>query len=159
MKTFLSNIFIITLFVFNPLSTFLYAQDLTLNTISNARLKIEFKGKTAYCTTNEKGEFAISLSDTSKFFINTLSHNANVKVEIPNFNKKILNTDFIIKLDKEKAPYYEYVLYFKKGIKIDDEIELFCKEKITIKSLPHGWVQRGQAGKHGDKYVGQVAHF
>jgi hypothetical protein len=158
MKTFLLKTFLITLFVFASLSTFLYAQDLSLNTISNARLTIELKGKTAYCTTNEKGEFAISLSDTSKTFINTSFISANIKVEIPNFNKKIFNTNFTIKLEKEKAPYYEYVLSYKKGKNID-EIDLVCKEIPTIKSLPHGWVQRGQAGKHGDKYVGQVAHF
>lgn len=158
MKTFLSSTSLITLFVFASLSTFLYAQDLSLNTISNAKLTIELKGKTAYCTTNEKGEFAISLSDTSKTFINTTFISANIKVEIPNFNKKIFNTNFTIKLEKEKAPYYEYVLSYKKGKNID-EIELVCKEIPTIKSLPHGRVQRGQAGKHGDKYVGQVAHF
>jgi len=158
MKTFLSSTSLITLFVFASLSTFLYAQDLSLNTISNARLTIELKGKTAYCTTNEKGEFAISLSDTSKTFINTSLISVNIKVEIPNFNKKIFNTNFTIKLEKEKAPYYEYVLSYKKGKNID-EIELVCKEIPTIKSLPHGRIQRGQAGKHGDKYVGQVAHF
>lgn len=164
MKTFLSNIFIITLFVFNTLSNFLYAQDLTLNTISNAKLKIEFKGKTAYCTTNEKGEFAIYLSDTNKTFIGAKEYKAIITVELPKETTKLdipnskvnsINKTLNYILKQSEAPYYEFTLFFDKS-----RNQLLIKQNINIqKSIIEQKVPRGQASKHGDKYVGQVAHF
>lgn len=145
-------------------SILLIADDLTLDVISGARLKIEFKGKTTYCTTNEKGEFAIYLPDTSKTFIEAKEYKAIINVElpkepaklgIPNSKINAINKTLNYILKQSDAPYYEFTLFFDKS-----RNQLIIKQNTNIqKSSIEQKVPRGQAGKHGDKYVGQVAHF
>jgi|GEM_PF-3598281 len=166
MKTILKKIFAVCIYMIIVVSssTVLIAGDLTLNAISGARLTIEFKGKTAYCTTNEKGEFAIYLSDTSNTFIEAKEYKAIINVELPKESEKLgipnskanaINKTLNYILKQSDAPYYEFNLFFDKS-----RNQLIIKQNTNIqKSSIEQKVPRGQAGKHGDKYVGQVAHF
>jgi len=157
MKTILKKIFAVCIYMIIVVSssTVLIAGDLTLNAISGARLTIEFKGKTAYCTTNGKGEFAIYLPDTSKTFIEAKEYKAIMTVDLPNNFKETANNKTLnYMLKQSDAPYYEFTLFYDKG-----KNQLLIKPNTNIKKGDPQQVQRGQAGKHGDKYVGQVAHF
>jgi|YNPMSStandDraft_2_1061718.scaffolds.fasta_scaffold11411_2 hypothetical protein len=166
MKTFLIKIFAVYIYMIIVVSSsiLLIADDLTLDVISGARLKIEFKGKTTYCTTNETGVFAIYLSDTSKTFIEAKEYKAIINVElpkepaklgIPNSKINAINKTLNYILKQSDAPYYEFTLFFDKS-----RNQLIIKQNTNIqKSSIEQKVPRGQAGKHGDKYVGQVAHF
>ena len=136
-------------------SILLIADDLTLDVISGARLKIEFKGKTTYCTTNETGVFAIYLSDTSKTFIEAKAYKAIMTVDLPNNFKETANNKTLnYMLKQSDAPYYEFTLFYDKS-----KNQLLIKPNTNIQKWVPPQAQRGQAGKHGDKYVGQVAHF
>ena len=109
MKAFLLNNFLITTFIYDLLSNFFFAQNSTLNQIFNAKLLIESKGETAYRITNEKRH--LQFFNT---FINASSFNTNTKVVISKeINKKILNINFTIKL--EKQIYYEFFIFIKEG--------------------------------------------
>ncbi len=145
---------------------FSFSQSSAHLKIANAKLTISFKGKIANCITNENGEFAISLSDTSKTFLDATIQTASIKVELPqDFKGKVKNRSLIVQLKKENAPYYEFILYSKKGKEPIDEVELVCEqiEKNQTKSQPQkkNEIKRGKgdASKIGDKYMGQVAHF
>ncbi len=123
--------------------------------VPDAKLTIEFKGKTAYCTTNEKGEFAIYLPDTSKTFIEAKAYKAIMTVDLPNNFKETANNKTLnYMLKQSDAPYYEFTLFYDKS-----KNQLLIKPNTNIQKWVPPQAQRGQAGKHGDKYVGQVAHF
>ncbi len=133
------------------------------NFVANAKLTISFKGRTAICTTNQDGQFAISLSDTSQTFKNINEQIASVDVSLPKtFNKKVTTTKLYIKLKKEKAPYYEFVLGYKIRNANNQDVELVIEEINSIKASGKNKPIRrtkGDPKKIGDKYMGQVAHF
>lgn len=151
------------LFVFN---NFINSQNSSLSAIANAKLTISIKGKTAYCTTNEKGEFAISLSFISQTFEDRNMQPATIKVELlEDFKGKVKNKNLTVHLRKQNAPYYEFILYSKEVMEPNNEVELVCEqiEKNQTKSQPQKKNEihrgKGDASKPGDKYMGQVAHF
>jgi hypothetical protein len=132
--------------------------------VPGARLTIEFKGKTAYCTTNEKGEFAIYLPDTSKTFIEAKEHKAILTVDLPNnFKETADNKTLNYMLKQSDAPYYEFTLLYDKSknqllIKPNTNIQQ-RESKIKLQKGVHIHREKGDASKVGDKYMGQVAHF
>lgn len=139
------------------ISSNLFPQDVTSNVISNAKLTLELNGKRSQCITNEKGEFAILISDTSKY--SSLLHFNIINVEFPKeFQKHSTKSNFFIKV--KNAPYFEFVLFYKQG-KLPEEVELIIKEKPGTKFMGNEKPRRekGDASKVGEKYMGQVAHF
>jgi len=135
------------------------------NALSNVKLTIELNGKTAYCTTNENGEFFISLSEPTKIFNDASVVTAVVTVQQPTNSKmKVLDTKFSIKLKKDNAPLYKFILYYEPVGTKDEEmkVKVECEEvsNITVKANSQGIKrEKGDASKVGDKYIGDVAHF
>ena len=139
-------------------------------TIPNAKLTIEFKGKTAYCRTNEKGEFAIYLPDTSKTFIEAKEYKAILtvdlpkepaKLDMPNLKGNAINKTLNYMLKQSDAPYYEFTLFYDKSknqllIKPNTNIQ---QRESKIKAQEGVHREKGDPTKVGDKYEGEVAHF
>lgn len=162
MKTFLIKIFDVYIYMIIVVSSsiLLIADDLTLDVISGAKLKIEFKGKTAYCTTNETGEFAIYLSDTSKTFTEAKECKAIINVElpkelaklgIPNSKINAINKTLNYILKQSDAPYYEFTLYYDKVknqllIKPNYNIQ-YRESKIKAQKVSNIHREKGDASK------------
>jgi hypothetical protein len=135
--------------------------------VPGAKLTIEFKGKTAYCRTNGKGEFAIYLPDTSKTFIEAKEYKAILTVDLPNnFKESADNKTLNYMLKQSDAPYYEFTLLYDKSknqllIKPNTNIQQReSKIKLQKGLIKARWNrENGDASKVGDKYQGEVAHF